>query len=42
MQLQALRLDLQFSASLEAPHVYVGLWPSKFSKPYQHLIFSPK
>ena len=41
-QLEALRPDLQFSASIEAPHVYVSHWSGKFSKPYQHLIFSHK
>jgi hypothetical protein len=38
IHLQTLRPDLQFSASLGAPHVYVSHWQGKFSKPYRHLI----
>jgi hypothetical protein len=38
LQLEKLRPDLQFSLSIEAPHVYVSHWQGKFSKPYQHLI----
>ena len=38
LQLQNMRPDLQFSASLEAPHVYVQHWQGKFSKPFKHLI----
>ena len=38
LYLQAMRPDLQFSASIEAPHVYINHWAGKFNKPYQHLI----
>jgi hypothetical protein len=38
LQLEKSRPDLQFSLSIEAPHVYVSHWQGKFSKPYQHLI----
>lgn len=37
-KLQSLRPDLQFSASLEAPHVFVSHWQGKFASPYKHLI----
>ncbi len=39
-QLQKMRPNLQFSASLEAPHVYVSHWQGKFSKKYKHLIIN--
>ena len=38
MQLEKLRPDLQFSLSIEAPHVYVSHWQGKFAKPFKHLI----
>jgi hypothetical protein len=38
LQLQEIRPDLQFSLSIEAPHVFVSHWQGKFSKPYKHLI----
>jgi hypothetical protein len=38
LQLQEMRPDLQFSLSIEAPHVFVSHWQGKFSKPYKHLI----
>ncbi len=38
-KLQQLRPDLQFSVSLEAPHVYVQHWHGKFASPFEHLIF---
>ena len=37
-KLQQLRPDLQFSLSLEAPHVYVSHWQGKFASAYKHLI----
>lgn len=37
-KLQTMRPDLQFSVSLEAPHVYVSHWQGKFASPYKHLI----
>lgn len=40
LQLNKLRHDLQFSVSLEAPHVYVSHWQGKFCKSYKHLIIS--
>jgi hypothetical protein len=40
LQLEKLRPDLQFSLSIEAPHIYVSHWQGKFSKPYQHLIIN--
>lgn len=40
LALQKMRPDLQFSLSIEAPHVYVSHWQGKFSKPYQHLIIN--
>ena len=39
-QLQAMRPDLQFSASIEAPHVYIAHWQGRFNVSYQHLILS--
>jgi hypothetical protein len=38
LQLQNMRPDLQFSLSIEAPHVYVSHWQGKFAKPFKHLI----
>jgi hypothetical protein len=36
-QLNGLK-DVQLSVSLEAPHVYISHWESKFATPYKHLI----
>jgi hypothetical protein len=36
-QLNGLK-DVQLSVSLEAPHVYISHWDSKFATPYRHLI----
>jgi hypothetical protein len=36
-QLNGLK-DVQLSLSLEAPHVYISHWDSKFATPYKHLI----
>ncbi len=40
LQLEKMRPDLQFSLSIEAPHVYVSHWQGKFSKPFKHLIIN--
>ena len=38
LRLENLRRDLQFSLSIEAPHVYVSHWQGKFAKSFKHLI----
>ncbi len=37
-KLESMRPDLQFSASLETPHVYVSHWAEKFNQPFRHLV----
>jgi hypothetical protein len=41
-QLCALRPDVQLSAALEAPHVYISHWHEKFKTPYRHLLISQR
>jgi hypothetical protein len=41
-QLSALRPDVQLSAAVEAPHVYISHWAEKFKTPYRHLLISPR
>jgi hypothetical protein len=37
-QLEKMRPDLQFSSSIEAPHIFVSHWHSDDSKPFKHLV----
>lgn len=41
-QLRALRPDVQLSAAVEAPHVYLSHWDKKFKTPYRHLLISQR
>ena len=41
-QLSASRPDVQLSAAVEAPHVYISHWDKKFKTPYRHLLISPR